>query len=83
MYPTPLESTLLASVSYDPRRRLLDVEFRSGARYRYFHVPAAAYQGLLQADSKGSYFNRDIRNCFPYRHLSRRSSPVVLAAHQN
>jgi hypothetical protein len=80
MQPVPLESTLLASVSYDGRRRLLDVVFRSGALYRYFNVPSASYLGLLAAVSKGTYFNRHIRNCFPYQHLSPESSSVVLAA---
>jgi KTSC domain-containing protein len=75
-----LESALLAAISYDSGRQLLDVEFRSGELYRYFHVPAASYDGLLQADSKGSYFNRRIRNHFPYQNLSRRRSPVVLTA---
>lgn len=79
MHAVPLESTLLASASYDGRRRLLNVEFQSGERYRYFQVPSACYEGLLQANSKGSYFNRNIRNCFPYQHLSRLSSPVVFA----
>jgi len=42
-----LESTLLASVSYDGQRRLLDVVFRSGEIYRYFNIPSACYQRLL------------------------------------
>jgi hypothetical protein len=80
MHPTLLESTLLASVSYDSRRHLLDVEFRSGELYRYFQVPSACYQQLLRAESKGTYFNRNIRNCFPFQHLSRSSSPILLTA---
>jgi hypothetical protein len=80
MQSVPLESTLLASASYHGRRRLLDVIFHSGELYRYFNVPSACYQGLLAADSKGTYFNLHIRNCFPYQHLSARSSPVVLSA---
>jgi hypothetical protein len=79
MHSVLLESTLLASVSYQPRRQLLDVLFRTGASYRYFHVPATCYQGLLEADSKGTYFNHNIRNHFPYQHLSRRPSPLVLS----
>jgi hypothetical protein len=76
----PLESSLLAWVRYDPARRQLQVQFRSGERYLYFQVPPTCYQQLLQAYSKGSYFNHQIRNCFPYQHLSRSSSPLVLSA---
>jgi hypothetical protein len=43
------------------------LEFRDGAIYRYFAVPAAVYDDLLAADSKGSYFNKQIRGLF--RHI--------------
>jgi KTSC domain len=76
----PLESTLLASALYHPRPRRLEIEFRSGERYLYFQVPPACYQQLLQADSKGSFFNRNIRNHFPCQHLSKPSAPVLLSA---
>jgi KTSC domain len=75
-----LESTLLASALYDPVRRHLEVVFRSGERYLYFQVPPHCYQHLLEADSKGAYFNHHIRNHFPFQHLSDPSQPVVLAA---
>ena len=79
MLPVPLESSLLASVLYDSPRRLLEVEFPSGRRYRFFDVPAACYRQLLDADSKGTYFNRHIRNHFPFQRLSAPASPIVLA----
>ena len=74
-----LNSTLLASAGHDSRRHLLDVEFRSGELYRFFNVPSACFQELLRADSKGGYFNSNIRNRFPYQHLSHRASPIVLS----
>ena len=69
--PMPLDSTLLARATYRPSSSLLDLEFRNGAIYRYFAVPAATYQGLLAADSKGSYFNLQIRDGFQYALLRR------------
>ena len=75
-----LESTLLASALYDPLRRHLEIALRSGERYLYFQVPPHCYQQLLNADSKGAYFNRHIRNHFPFQHLSHPSQPVVLVA---
>jgi len=62
----PVDSTLLASVSYDGAGAILQLEFRDGAIYRYLAVPVAIHNDLLAADSKGTYFNRKIRNCFPY-----------------
>jgi KTSC domain-containing protein len=61
-----VESTTLATVGYDDASSILQLEFRSGANYQYFEVPATAYQGLLDAPSKGSYFNQSIRGHFRY-----------------
>ncbi len=66
MHVTAVESTTLATVAYDQARQLLQLEFCSRAIYQYFGVPAAVHQALLQAPSKGSYFNRFIRGRFPY-----------------
>ena len=66
MNVTTVESTTLATVAYDDARELLQLEFRSRAIYQYFGVPATVHAALLRAPSKGSYFNRVIRGCFPY-----------------
>jgi hypothetical protein len=65
-----LESTMLASAAYSPDRSLLDLEFRDGAFYRFFDVPAACFHQLMASDSKGGYFNRNIRNRFRYQLLT-------------
>jgi len=80
MQPVQLESTTLASAAYDPTSRHLEIVFRTGERYLYLQVPPHCYQQLLQADSKGAYFNQHIRNCFPFQHLSRSHAPIVLAS---
>ena len=67
--PILVNSALLASVTYDVGESILQLEFCDGAIYRYFAVPAAIHNGLLAADSKGSYFNRRIRSCFRYTRL--------------
>ena len=63
-----LTSSLLASLRYSPQATL-QVEFRSGAIYRYFTVPRAVVEGLRTADSAGAYFNRHLRNRFPCQRL--------------
>lgn len=65
-----VESTTLATVGYDEAGELLQLEFRSGAVYQYFGVPPAVYGALLEAPSKGQYFNRAIRGRFEYRLVS-------------
>ena len=64
-----VESTTLATVGYDEACELLQLEFCSCAVYLYFGVPAAVHQALLNAPSKGRYFNRAIRGQFPYRQV--------------
>lgn len=44
MHRVPLQSSLLAWVDYDPGRRLLEVEFRTGDQYRYFDVPPHCFE---------------------------------------
>lgn len=75
-----LESSVLDWVRYDAVNRHLLVHFQSGERYLYFQVLPTYYHQLLDADSHGAYFNRHIRNCFSYQHLSGSQSPLVLSA---
>jgi hypothetical protein len=62
----PVESTLLAAMSYRADAALLYLEFRDGALYGYRDVPQEIYEGLLTAPSKGVYFNREIRGHFEH-----------------
>ncbi|MBI3208265.1 MAG: KTSC domain-containing protein [Candidatus Solibacter usitatus] len=66
MKPVVVESNTLTAVAYDADRGLLQLEFRDQTVYQYFEVPADVHESLLRAPSKGSYFNRAIRNCFEY-----------------
>jgi hypothetical protein len=61
-----VESTTLATVSYDAERELLQLEFRDRTVYQYSAVPAHIHAALLRAPSKGCYFNRVIRGRFAY-----------------
>ncbi|HEY6969372.1 MAG TPA: KTSC domain-containing protein [Candidatus Angelobacter sp.] len=70
MWVVTVESTTLATVAYDEARELLQLEFCSRSIYLYFGVPAAVHQALLEAPSKGRYFNRGIRGRFPYRPIA-------------
>jgi hypothetical protein len=65
-----LDSSSLRRVGYAPDRRQLEVEFESGALYRYYDVPAEVYAGLLAAESKGRWFNQCFKPMgFAYRRL--------------
>lgn len=60
-----LQSTSLNAAIWQDQDASLELEFRSGAIYRYLGVPDQVYQELLSAESSGRYFNQHIRNRFP------------------
>ena len=64
-----LKSTSLHAATYQDQSAFLELEFLSGAIYRYLGVPAQIYQELLRAESKGRYFNQHIRNGFTYTQI--------------
>jgi len=74
-----VESATLATVGYDEAQELLQLEFGSRAIYLYFGVPAAVYEALLGAPSKGRYFNGTIRGRYPYRQILD-ANPVLQSA---
>ena len=61
-----VRSSNLVSVGYNENTRTLEVEFRGDSVYRYSNVPSGVYEGLMHADSKGSYFHEHIRNLYDY-----------------
>lgn len=65
-----IASNVIASIGYDPQLLILEVEFRhSGEIYQYFDVPASLYEELLNAPSKGSYLNSNIRQNHRFRRV--------------
>ena len=62
MIRTPVASSNLVSVGYDPNSKTLEIEFKQGRVYQYFGVPAYIFRSLMQAPSKGEYFNAHLRD---------------------
>ena len=61
MNRTPVSSSNLASVGYDPENMILEIEFQLGGVYQYFNVPESGYNRLMKADSHGKYFDAHIK----------------------
>lgn len=47
----------------------LEVLFHHGGTYQYFDVPESEFQALMSADSKGEYFNANIKDVYRYVRL--------------
>jgi hypothetical protein len=60
------ESSMFASMNYSRRERSLTLFFSSGRIYRYGSVEPGVFRGFLKAESKGKFFNRHIRNVYPF-----------------
>ena len=65
-----MPSLVIRRFMYVPESRELTVEFVSGRRYVYSEVPAEDVDAFRSAFSKGSHFNRHIRDRFSCRELS-------------
>jgi len=64
-----MPSTVIHRFSYHPESRVLDVEFVSGRRYRYYGVPEGIASQFRSAFSKGRFFNARIRDDYPFEEL--------------
>jgi hypothetical protein len=70
MVRTPVSSSNLRSVGYDPHTATLEIEFNSGSIYEYYNVPESIYQGLMTASSHGQYFDRSVKKAgYRYRQI--------------
>ncbi len=67
-----VESSMIQAVGYDENTEILEVVFNSGKTYYYSEVPQEVYEGLLSADSKGSYMQYAVVDCYPYRQVRKR-----------
>lgn len=65
-----VHSTSLEASGYDPVTRELFVRFlKSGLTYVYIDVDESVFDEFFRADSKGSYYNRQIKPAYQYRQL--------------
>ena len=69
MNMTPVASSNLAAVGYDPATHTLRITFHKGGTYDYYNVPESVYRGLMSAASKGEYHHAFIKTSYPYRKL--------------
>jgi hypothetical protein len=64
-----VESAAIQEIDYDAERAKLLVRFVSGERYVYVGVPGEVHRSFVEADSKGRFFQAEIRDRYPYNKL--------------
>ena len=65
-----MPSTVIRRFDYSPEREELTIEFVTGRRYLYSGVPSEEAEAMRAAFAKGVYFNRKIRDRYPFRELA-------------
>ncbi|MEK6262292.1 MAG: KTSC domain-containing protein [Planctomycetota bacterium] len=59
-----VDSSNIEAIGYDPSSTELHVQFLKSGLYVYHDVPQDVFDAFLSSDSKGSFFNRNIKNVF-------------------
>lgn len=66
---TPVVSSNIDSIGYNEVVEVLVIKFKSGKVYAYRNVPKDKYEGLMNANSVGGYFNSEIKQKFPEKEI--------------
>lgn len=62
----PVVSSNVESIGYDEATQTLRVRFLNGSEYDYKNVPIMEFEQLNNAQSVGSYLNRNIKGNYAY-----------------
>jgi lysyl-tRNA synthetase class 2 len=67
-----VQSSMMTRIEYEEGTAELDLTFATGKTYRYFNVPLEIYVEFLDAESKGEFFNENIKDEFAYAEVRSR-----------
>lgn len=62
-------SSDIASVGYDGSTQTLEIEFHATGIYRYFSVPQAVYDELLQTPTHGKFFYQNVKGKYAWEKI--------------
>ena len=71
MLREPVSSSMIAAIGYSDEGEMLEVEFVSGRVCRYYSVSPDVFEGFRAARSKGTFFNRHIKDAYPWEYVKR------------
>ena len=58
----PVNSSAISAVGYDKNTQQMQIRFVQGHTYTFCRVPQKIFDDLLSATSKGTYYDRHIRD---------------------
>ena len=59
-----VNSSAISAVGYDPHSKIMSITFKQGSTYDFCGVPQHIFDGLISANSVGSYYNSHIRDMY-------------------
>lgn len=62
-------SSNIAKIGYDESQEITYVRFNNNTLYCYNEVPKIEFESLLNAESVGSYLNKNFKNVYSYKKL--------------
>lgn len=57
-----VRSSAISHIGYDPSSLQMRIQFIQGHTYTFCRVPQTVFDGLLSSQSKGTYYDRHIRD---------------------
>lgn len=61
-----VDSSNIEAIGYDDDTQELHVQFLSGGCYIYSDVPRKIFDDLMNAPSKGSFLNREVKGIYQF-----------------
>ena len=65
-----MPSSVIAYMNYFPESSTLRIIYTTGEIYDYLKVPAAIYEAMKKAASKGKYLNQIIKGHYSFKKLT-------------
>jgi hypothetical protein len=66
----PVSSSSISMIGYDADTQALEVQYQNGGVYQYQGVSQEVFDQLMNAPSKGTFINRQIKNSYVFVRVS-------------
>lgn len=66
-----VDSSNIKSIAYDPKKEILEVIFHGEKKYQYQGVSQENWKLLNEAESKGRFFNMQIKPTHKFKQITR------------
>ena len=66
----PVSSSSVSMIGYDADTQALEVQYNNGGVYQYQGVPQDVFDQLMNAPSKGTFINQQIKNSYVFVRVS-------------